>query len=87
MDARAGKARGTTRGRPVPTVARTAAEPAPARRSRIRTLLRREEVEDGVFRPVRLPLWIDLGIAAAIVVVVVGGFAGFIWFLASTQGR
>jgi uncharacterized ion transporter superfamily protein YfcC len=55
---------------------------------RLRTLLRREQgEEDGVFRPVRLPLWIDLAISAAIVVLVVGGFVGFVYFLARTQGR
>ncbi|WP_374455876.1 hypothetical protein [Nocardioides sp.] len=87
MDARAARARTDERQRPVPTVDRTDAAGAGRRRRGIRDLLRREEVEDGVFRPVRLPLWIDLGISAAIVVVVIGGFAGFIWFLASTQGR
>ena len=55
---------------------------------RLRALLRREQgEEDGVFRPVRLPLWIDLTVSAAIVVLVVGGFVGFVYFLARTQGR
>lgn len=54
----------------------------------IRTLLHREEQEDdGVFRPVRLPLWTDLGLSAGIVVLVVGSFGGVIYFLAQTQGR
>ena len=60
----------------------------PARPGRLRALLAREQgEEDGVFRPVRLPLWIDLGIAAAIVVFVAVAFAGFILWLAQTQGR
>ena len=41
--------------------------------------------EDGVFRPVRLSLAADLGISVGIVVLVVGSFAGFIAWLASTQ--
>ena len=60
----------------------------PARSGRLRALLTREQgEEDGVFRPVRLPLWIDLGISAAIVVFVAVAFAGFILWLAQTQGR
>ena len=60
----------------------------PARPGRLRALLTREQgEEDGVFRPVRLPLWIDLGISAAIVVLVAATFAGFILWLAQTQGR
>ena len=57
-------------------------------RRRIRTLLHREEREDdGIFRPVMLPLWMDLGISAGIVMLVAGTFGGFIYFLARTQGR
>ena len=57
-------------------------------RRKIRTLLRREEREDdGIFRPVVLPLWMDLGISAGIIVLVTGSFGGFIYFLARTQGR
>ena len=60
----------------------------PAPRGRLRTLLTREQgEEDGVFRPVRLPLWIDLGISAGIVLVVAASFVGFISWLAQTQGR
>ncbi|WP_157829551.1 hypothetical protein [Nocardioides alpinus] len=43
--------------------------------------------EDGVFRPVRLPLRTELMISAAIVAFVAGSFGGFIYFLAQTQGR
>lgn len=49
------------------------------------TLLRHEPEEDGVFRPVRLPLWIDLAISAAIVAVATGAFVGFFVWLAKTQ--
>ena len=59
-----------------------------ARPGRIRALLTREQAEeDGVFRPVRLPLGLDLAISAAIIVSVGAGFAGFIYFLARTQER
>jgi hypothetical protein len=65
-----------------------AAAARPARPGRLRALLTREQgEEDGVFRPVRLPLWIDLGISAAIIVFVAVAFAGFIVWLAQTQGR
>ena len=57
------------------------------RRDRIRARLRGDHEEDGVFRPVRLPLWIDLGIAALIVLVAAGGFVGFFLWLARTQVR
>ena len=88
----------TTQQRPVETegtdvdatvLARAAApERRSAWRQKIRSLLHREEQpDDGVFRPVRLTLWMDLGLSAAIVVVMVGAFAGFIYFLARTQGR
>ena len=60
----------------------------PARSGRLRALLTREQgEEDGVFRPVRLPLWIDLGISTAIIVFVAVAFAGFILWLAQTQRR
>jgi hypothetical protein len=60
----------------------------PAGRRRLPSWLRpREWEEDGVFRPVRLPLWTDLGISAGIVVVMAGSFGGFIYFLARTQER
>jgi hypothetical protein len=64
--------------------------PRPVRRRRrdwIRARLRGDHEEDGVFRPVRLPLWIDLGIAALIVLVAAGGFVGFFLWLARTQVR
>ena len=65
-----------------------AVRPTPIRRGRLRALLAREQgEEDGVFRPVRLPLWIDLGISAAIIVFVAVAFGGFILWLAQTQGR
>jgi hypothetical protein len=48
-------------------------------------LLRHEPEEDGVFRPVRLPLWIDLAISAAIIAVAAGAFVGFFVWLARTQ--
>ena len=47
--------------------------------------LRDDYQEDGVFRPVRLPFWTELMISAAIVLFMVGAFAGFIVFLARTQ--
>ena len=54
--------------------------------SRLGALLRREQgEEDGVFRPVRLPLWIDLGISAGIIVFMAGSFAGFFYWLAQTR--
>jgi hypothetical protein len=68
----------------------TVVEPvrASTRRSRVRAWLTREQrEEDGVFRPVRLPMWIDLGVSAAIVLAVAAMFAGFIHWLAQTQGR
>jgi hypothetical protein len=43
--------------------------------------------EDGVFRPVRLPLWIDLGVSALIVLAVAAIFVGFFVWLAQTQAR
>ena len=55
---------------------------------RLGALLRREQgEEDGVFRPVRLPLWLDLGVSAGIVVFMVGSFVGFFYWLAQTQGQ
>lgn len=52
---------------------------------RLATRLRRQHEEDGVFRPVRLPLWIDLAISAAIVALATGAFVGFFTWLARTQ--
>lgn len=66
------------------------AAPAPVRRSlgqRVRARLAGSYEEDGVFRPVRLPVWIDLGISALIVLTVAAGFVGFFVWLAQTQGR
>ena len=62
--------------------------PPPTRLGRVRALLTREQgEEDGVFRPVRLPMWIDLGISAAIILFVSSCFAAFVYWLAQTQGR
>ena len=78
----------TTRAERHSRTRRTTDDAARVRPVRLRALLRREQgEEDGVFRPVRLPLWIDLGISAAIIVFVAVAFAGFIYFLARTQGR
>ncbi|GAB3021794.1 hypothetical protein GCM10011376_21100 [Nocardioides flavus (ex Wang et al. 2016)] len=66
------------------------AAPAPVRRSwgqRLRARLRGAYEEDGVFRPVRLPLWIDLGVSALIVLAAAASFVGFFAWLAHTQGR
>ncbi|GCD88519.1 hypothetical protein [Nocardioides sp. LS1] len=41
--------------------------------------------EDGVFRPVRLPLWADLAVSAVILGLVLAGFVGFFVWLAKTQ--
>lgn len=41
--------------------------------------------EDGVFRPVRLPFWVDLAISAVIVAFATGAFVGFFVWLARTQ--
>lgn len=55
---------------------------------RLGALLRREQgEEDGVFRPVRLPLWLDLGVSAGIVIFMAGSFVGFFYWLAQTQGQ
>jgi hypothetical protein len=54
--------------------------------NRLGALLRREQgEEDGVFRPVRLPLWIDLGVSAGIIVFMAGSFVGFFYWLAQTR--
>jgi hypothetical protein len=54
--------------------------------SRLGALLRREQgEEDGVFRPVRLPLWIDLGVSAGIIAFMAGSFVGFFYWLAQTR--
>jgi hypothetical protein len=55
--------------------------------ARLRARLAGHPEEDGVFRPVRLPLWVDLGISAVIVLVAVAIFAGFFLWLAHTQGQ
>jgi hypothetical protein len=47
--------------------------------------LRGDYDEDGVFRPVRLSPWVDLGIAGSIVVGAFGACAGFFVWLAHTQ--
>lgn len=53
---------------------------------RLGALLRREQgEEDGVFRPVRLPVWLDLGVSAGIVVFMAASFVGFFYWLAQTQ--
>lgn len=64
--------------------------PTPVRRPlgrRVRARLAGHHEEDGVFRPVRLPLWIDLGISALIVLAAAAVFVGFFLWLAHTQGR
>ena len=66
----------------------SAVDGRPGWRRRLRALLHREErQDDGVFRPVLLPWWMDLGIAAGIIVFMAGSFGGFIYFLARTQER
>jgi hypothetical protein len=65
-------------------------EVTPVRRSlgeRVRARLLGAYEEDGVFRPVRLPLWIDLGVSALIVLAVAAIFVGFFAWLAQTQAR
>ena len=52
---------------------------------RLRRWIGLDHEEDGVFRPVRLSLAVDLGISVGIVVLVLGSFSGFIAWLASTQ--
>jgi hypothetical protein len=52
---------------------------------KVRARLRDDYQEDGVFRPVRLPLWTELLVSAAIIAFMIGAFAGFIVFLARTQ--
>jgi hypothetical protein len=55
---------------------------------RVAALLRREQgEEDGVFRPVRLPLWIDWGVSLGIVFFVAASWVGFFYWLARTQGQ
>ena len=58
----------------------------PAWRQRLRARLCSEHEEDGVFRLVRLPLWVDLAISAGIIAVAAGAFVGFFVWLARTQG-
>jgi hypothetical protein len=55
---------------------------------RLGALLRREQgEEDGVFKPVRLPRWIDWGVSAGIILFVVASWVGFFSWLARTQGQ
>jgi hypothetical protein len=55
---------------------------------RLGALLRRQQgEEDGVFRPVRLPLWIDWGVSAGIILFVVASWVVFFTWLARTQGQ
>ena len=70
------------------TRAESARQGAPASRlRRIGALLRREQgEEDGVFKPVRLPLWIDWGVSAGIILFVVASRVGFFSWLARTHG-
>ena len=77
------------------STARSSAPPCEARppdtttRSTVGRRLRRwigvDPEEDGVFRPVRLSLAVDLGISVGIVVLVLASFGGFIAWLAVTQ--
>ncbi|KRE95102.1 hypothetical protein ASG76_05280 [Nocardioides sp. Soil774] len=55
-------------------------------RERIRARLRDDYEEDGVFRPVRLSVWADWGISAAIIAVAAASFVGFFVWLAQTRG-
>jgi hypothetical protein len=57
----------------------------PCWRQRLRARVRNEYQEDGVFRPVRLPLWADLAVSAVIVALATGAFVGFFVWLARTQ--
>ena len=52
---------------------------------RLRRWIGVDHEEDGVFRPVRLSLAVDLGISVGIVVLVLASFGGFIAWLAITQ--
>ena len=52
---------------------------------RLRRWIGVDPEEDGVFRPVRLSLAVDLGISVGIVVLVLASFGGFIAWLAITQ--
>ena len=72
---------GTADGVATPRVRRT------TWRRRLRSRLRDDYEEDGVFRPVRLSLWADLAISTAIVLVASGSFVGFLVWLAQTQRR
>lgn len=66
--------------------ARNEAAPPPSWRERLGARMRGEHEEDGVFRPVRLPLWVDLAISAAIIALATAAFVGFFVWLARTQG-
>ena len=55
-------------------------------RQRVRARLRDDYEEDGVFRPVRLSVWADWGIAALIIAFMAAAFVGFFVWLAETRG-
>ena len=57
----------------------------PSWRQRLAARLRSGPKEDGVFRPVQLPLWVDLAISAAIIAVAAVAFVGFFVWLARTR--
>ena len=83
MEARAGKTISTQQTDPPRATA--ARVRSPSWRQRLLARLRHGPEEDGVFRPVRLPLWIDLAISAAIIAVATCAFVGFFVWLARTQ--
>ncbi|WP_056888989.1 hypothetical protein [Nocardioides sp. Soil777] len=83
MEARAGKTISTQQADPPHATAPPSH--TPSWRQRLRAWLRSGPEEDGVFRPVRLPLWIDLAISAAIIAVATCAFVGFFVWLARTQ--
>jgi hypothetical protein len=58
----------------------------PSWRERVRARLRDDYEEDGVFRPVRLSVWADWGISAAIIAAAAASFVGFFVWLAQTRG-
>lgn len=53
---------------------------------RVRAFLRGDYEEDGTFRPVRLPRWLDLLYGGLIVLFVVTCWVVFFTWLARTQG-
>jgi hypothetical protein len=79
--ARAGKTIG--RDQTGPTLA--TAVPAQSWPQRLGARLRSRAAEDGVFRPVRLSLWADLAISAALLAVASVTFVTFFVWLARTQ--